>query len=79
MTLVGRREFERNQNAGAERFLLFQDHSMMVFMSLSDVELFHQSEFIIADGTFEMVPNEFTQLSLHGFYRKECRACLSYL
>lgn len=83
LTLRAREAFEQqHRNHGGdvnvdqelvqERFLLHQDADMIIFASELDLLNLGQSEFIIADGTFEMVPNMFSQLyTIHGFKRGE--------
>jgi len=55
-----------------EKFLLYAEHHFLIFSSILDIEILHQSEFWIADGTFEMCPKPFAQLyTIHGFKNGE--------
>lgn len=66
------REAQPGTDLANERFLLHQDHDMLVFSSNLDLQTLAQTEYFIADGTFEMVPKEFSQLyTIHGFVSGE--------
>lgn len=74
VTLRGRETLERDPDANVdeEKFLLYQDQDMMVFMAATDIEVVHSSEILVADGTFEMVPKQYSQLyTIHGFKNGE--------
>lgn len=74
LTLRGREAFERDPNdpLAAERFLLYQDDDMIIYASDSDLVTLGQSEYLVCDGTFKMVPNRFSQLyTIHGFKNSE--------
>lgn len=53
-------------------FLQYQDENMAVFMSKSYMDMICQSEYLVADGTFEMAPLGYYQLyTIHGFRNYE--------
>lgn len=74
VTLPARHAHNRDPDnlIALERFLLHRNENMMVFASDTDLRILGQSEYVIGDGTFEMVPNGYLQLyTLHGFKNGE--------
>lgn len=76
LTITGRQAYARNANDQAniaqERFLLHNQHGMLIFASDLDLQVLHNSEFWIADGTFEMRPRIFAQIyTIHAFVNNE--------
>ena len=57
-----------------EQFLLYAsaDGKILVFCAESELELLHKSDYLVCDGTFEMVSTSSSQLyTIHGFYKGE--------
>lgn len=80
LTLRGRTAFDADPNNkvanpqanGFEKFLCYNQNGMMIFASENDFRVLHDSEYWIADGTFEMCPKGFAQIyTIHGFRHGE--------
>lgn len=83
LTLKGARMLKKCSRAElqSERFMLpltggdqtaDKEPPLMIFASRSNLEMLHQSEFWVADGTFEKCPKPYAQLyTIHGFVKGE--------
>ncbi len=62
----------RTADPETERYLLHSSDSMLVFASKSNLKTLYESEYYVADGTFDKCPKPFTQLyTIHGFVNGE--------
>ena len=63
LTLRGR-EAPNDSPLAQERMLIYNANNIAIFSSELDLQVLHESEFWIGDGTFEVVPVECAQ-TLH--------------
>jgi len=73
VTLRGRQLPVGDVNHG-ERFLLYEGDGgrLLIFCARTELQILHQSKYVICDGTFEMAPDDSYQLyTVHGFYHAE--------
>jgi len=73
-TLTGREMLARDENAvvNQHKFLRHNANGLQIYMSQRDIECLHQSEYWVADGTFEMRPPMFAQIyTIHAFVNGE--------